>query len=359
MGSDRWNNVYDADGNPRTASAATSDERCPRCDRANCKREERRQDHERLQSFNTEIEYQAEKAACDDEAVDWRARALDLQSQLAAAQVRVAEVEREVIKDSDGVPLYVKTIGGLRDDLVAEQAKSAAMREALGWLRGEIGVFIQHVGYLDAVDRALASDAGRPFLDALAAKDAEIAKWRDIYERDVTAEREALLAEKAAHEATKRDRDGAIATRNDAWERRKKAEARASTAERDLEAARGHATAMRDWCAAWLRRAVAALFREGWEEGMTERETIDALTDVLANLGCDDGTGEPAQVAEAARLDALPITHAPPTLVAAPGEPQPTRSKACCDHCNGNVSDHERGCPAAPPTSTAGEGGES
>jgi hypothetical protein len=78
------------------APPATSDERCPRCDRANCKREERRQDHERLQSFNTEIEYQAEKAACDDEAVDWRARALDLQAQRAAAQARVAEVERDL-----------------------------------------------------------------------------------------------------------------------------------------------------------------------------------------------------------------------------------------------------------------------
>ena len=76
--------------------------------------------------------------------------------------------------------------------------------------------------------------------------------------------------------------------------------------------AEAQAAAMRDWCAAWLRRAVAALFREGWEEGMTEREATDALVDVLANLGCDDGTGEPSQVIEAARLDALPISHAPP-----------------------------------------------
>jgi hypothetical protein len=69
---------------------------------------------------------------------------------------------------------------------------------------------------------------------------------------------------------------------------------------------------LRDWCAAWLLRARDALYREGWEEGMSEGEMVDALTAVLFNLGCDEGTEDAAQVAEAARLRALPIEYSSP-----------------------------------------------
>jgi hypothetical protein len=70
--------------------------------------------------------------------------------------------------------------------------------------------------------------------------------------------------------------------------------------------------ALLDWCAAWLIRARLAIYRDGWEEGMSEFEAADALTNVLANLGCDDGTGDPAQIAEHARLLAVPVTYSPP-----------------------------------------------
>ncbi len=70
--------------------------------------------------------------------------------------------------------------------------------------------------------------------------------------------------------------------------------------------------AMRDWVAGWLVRARLALYREGWEEGMSYKEMTDALTAVLFNLGCDDGSERPADVAETKRLLAMkPSYHLP------------------------------------------------
>jgi len=70
--------------------------------------------------------------------------------------------------------------------------------------------------------------------------------------------------------------------------------------------------ALRDWCAAWLIRARMALYREGWEPGMTSSEAADALTSVLFNLGCDAGTERPHDIAEEKRLLAMPIRYSPP-----------------------------------------------
>jgi hypothetical protein len=58
-----------------------------------------------------------------------------------------------------------------REKAAHEEAEvgAAAMAEVLGWLRGEIGVFIQNVGYLDAVNRVLDSNPGRTLLARLAA----------------------------------------------------------------------------------------------------------------------------------------------------------------------------------------------
>jgi hypothetical protein len=74
MGSDRWNNVYDADGNPRTASAATSDERCPRC--------------------SATITDDGCECSPEEVAVAARAEVANLHAQLAAAQ-RVVEAARK------------------------------------------------------------------------------------------------------------------------------------------------------------------------------------------------------------------------------------------------------------------------
>lgn len=78
------------------------------------------------------------------------------------------------------------------------------------------------------------------------------------------------------------------------------------------ERTKAEAAVMRDWCAGWLIRARLAVYREGWEEGMSAGETTDALTSVLANLGCDDGTEQPHDVAETKRLLAMPVTYSPP-----------------------------------------------
>lgn len=70
--------------------------------------------------------------------------------------------------------------------------------------------------------------------------------------------------------------------------------------------------ALLDWCKAWLIRARLAIYREGWEEGMSEKETADALTSVLFNLRCDDGSGRPFDIAETKRLLAMTVTYCPP-----------------------------------------------
>lgn len=80
----------------------------------------------------------------------------------------------------------------------------------------------------------------------------------------------------------------------------------------ERDAALAEAAALLDWCKAWLIRARLAVYREGWEEGMSADEAADALTSVLANLGCDDGTERHDDIAETKRLLAMPITYKPP-----------------------------------------------
>jgi hypothetical protein len=73
-----------------------------------------------------------------------------------------------------------------------------------------------------------------------------------------------------------------------------------------------HILAMKDFVCDWLIRARLALYREGWEEGMSVRETTEALSAVLSNLGCDDGTERPADIAATKRLLAKkPRYHLP------------------------------------------------
>lgn len=72
-----------------------------------------------------------------------------------------------------------------------------------------------------------------------------------------------------------------------------------------IEAAR---IAERDLLLRWLIEARRTLYRTGGEEGMNDDEMSGALTSVLANYGCDDGTDE-TQAAEAARIMALPVRY--------------------------------------------------
>lgn len=81
-----------------------------------------------------------------------------------------------------------------------------------------------------------------------------------------------------------------------------------------VTALEAHSRALLDWCAGWLIRARLAIYREGWEEGMSAGETSEALACVLFNLGCDDGTRRPHDIAEVKRLLAMKPAYKPPEL---------------------------------------------
>jgi hypothetical protein len=124
----------------------SDDAKCPRCDRAGCTHAKADWPHASLPSvLLLEIE------TCIVRAVDWRARALAAESALAREKAAREE----------------------------EEAGAAAMAEVLGWLRGEIGVFIQNVGYLDAVNRVLDSNPGRTLLARLAAMEGALRAARE------------------------------------------------------------------------------------------------------------------------------------------------------------------------------------
>ena len=69
-----------------------------------------------------------------------------------------------------------------------------------------------------------------------------------------------------------------------------------------LEEARRESAAAYDFAAYWILRAREAVYRQGWEEGPSSKETSEGLTDALFNLGCDPGSERPEDIAYAKRL---------------------------------------------------------
>jgi hypothetical protein len=75
---------------------------------------------------------------------------------------------------------------------------------------------------------------------------------------------------------------------------------------------------------------------------MSATEAAEALTDVLANLGCDAGTEDPKQVAEAERLLKLDLLHFPPDS----GTALLAELEAARELIDGEYPQHAMGCMA-------------
>jgi hypothetical protein len=104
------------------------------------------------------------------------------------AREQAAQAERD-----SHLQRYLRT----REHLDAAQVDAAAMREVLGWMQGEVGLFIKHIGYAEAIEKALDGTAGRAIAHRLPL-------WRElqraIRERDWRA-MDDMLAKLAALDA--------------------------------------------------------------------------------------------------------------------------------------------------------------